>query len=108
MGIEAVDGVEARGERGALLGQVGLRAAAQDEYVDAIGERVDVVERMNCHIRAEWAQRAGVAAREDADELGVGVLRDGRFHAATEISVAGDADPDSFVHECFLRLLRLR
>jgi hypothetical protein len=39
-------------------------------------------------------QRGGIAAREDRNKLHIGILANGTFHAASEISVTVNTDFD--------------
>ena len=106
MRVETVDGVEQSGVFGPLPRQVFLGAAAQDQYVDA----VDVTrQRLHAeHRRAflQWRELGRRAAGVDADEPHVGILDDGGFDAASEISVASDGDPDVFSHDGLLPVRR--
>ena len=104
VGVEAVDGVEQCGQLRALLGQVLLGAAAQDQHVDlpgVAGQRVHAVHR---HAGGERLQLRGRAAGVDADELHVGAAGDGGLDAAAQVAVAGNGDANGRCHgECWLR-----
>ena len=91
VGVEAVYDIEASGERRRYLRQVGGAAAAEDQHVDLIPITVDV--RRSADRRAGLRFNVcGIAAREYANQLRVGVLRDGALNAAPDVSVAVDCE----------------
>lgn len=92
MGVEGVDGVEVPGQGRALLGQVGRRAAAQDQDVDVLGVRRRVGERQHRNIRGQDRKARGVAAGEHRGKGHVRLLAERQLHAAAEVAVSADAD----------------
>ena len=102
MRVEAVHRVEQRSQFRALLRQVFLGAAAQDQHVDAVGVLREGIHAEHRSAGRDRPHPLGRAARVDADQFHVGVAGDGGFDAAAQVAVAGDADADGLTHAEFL------
>ena len=100
MGVKGIDGVEQAGKRGALRGQIGGAAAAEDHHVDGVLHGRGVVDCVGFCARGEQFERRGVPAGEHARQLHVLVLRKRQLHAPAQVAVPGDADANLF-HACF-------
>ena len=103
MGVEAVDYGVAGRVAGCLLGQVGRASAAEDEHVDIVGSLVELAYGAHGHVFGVRSDRRGIAAGEYSDKFHIVVLSDGELDAASEVSVAENADAYAF-HEspCWL------
>src|SRR5690606_4517234 len=95
---KAVDGVEQRRQRRTLLGQVVLRATAEDQHIDLLLEPLDIVQRMNRYARIQQFDTGWIASGEDADQLHIRALGNGHLHATSKIAVAGDTNSDFRLH----------
>src|SRR5690606_31960002 len=86
----------------ALLGQIVLGAAAEDQHVDGLAvlrQRLHGVYRCASLKRGQIGRRA---AGEDTYQRHVRVLANGGFDAPPEVAVTGDANTNLLAHEQLL------
>ena len=98
VGIEAVHGGAQTRQLWPLHRQIVLGTAAQNQHIDGRAMTCDVIHAMHRNARRLQANPARITPGENGGELHVGILRNRQFHAAPQIAVTDDTDPDLAVH----------
>src|SRR5690625_6456394 len=97
MCVEAVDGVEPRGEFRALRGEIGFRTAAEEKNIDFLAKPVEILESMSGSFRIGEFERGWIAPCENCFQLHLRRLLNGFFGSFAEVSVTGNSDSNRLI-----------